>query len=214
VSKRLCVVACLLCACNRPERTSGASAPVLTAPAVSSSSAPGSHEAIDAATPPPAASGFSAAASAVRPGTMRSVVAEGHTSRMRLESDELSYCDSRGGRVLDLVSGVESARERSCDHEWRNSACDGIDIVAAVREPDQDDIIDAKKGLSFPVHGHIHDCAYNSGILLVATGLEIVAIDVMTDHREIKGKEGGNQVAINEAWMAWSDGRKVFAQRR
>jgi hypothetical protein len=24
----------------------------------------------------------------------------------------------------------------------------------------------------------------------------------------------GNQVAINDAWMAWSDDKKVFARRR
>jgi hypothetical protein len=215
VNWRLCLGACLMCACNRTERTNGASGAVVTATAVSSSSTPaGSSEASDAGTPPSVASGISSAASAVRPGTKRSVVAVGHTSRMRLESDALTYCDSRGGRLLDLVSGVESARERSCDHEWRNSSCDGIDFVDAVREPGPDDIIDAKEGPSFPVHGHIHDCAFSSGVLLVATGLEVVAIDVKTDRRDVKLKDGGNQVAINEAWIAWSDGRKVFAQRR
>jgi hypothetical protein len=158
--------------------------------------------------------GINSAAAAVRAGTKRSIVAVGYTSRMRLESDTLTYCDDRGGRALDLASGVESARERSCEHEWRNSACDGIDFVESVREPDQDDIIDAKEGPSFPMHGHIHDCAFNTGILLVATGREVVAIDVKADRRDVKLKGGGTEVAINEAWVAWSDGEKVFAQRR
>jgi len=39
-------------------------------------------------------------------------------------------------------------------------------------------------------------------------------IDVKADRRDVKLKEGGTQVAINDAWLAWSDGKKVFAQRR
>jgi hypothetical protein len=62
--------------------------------------------------------------------------------------------------------------------------------------------------------GRIQDCAFNSGVLLVATGFEVVAIDVKADRRDVKLKDGGNQVAISEAWMAWSDAKKVFAQRR
>ena len=201
----------MICACNRTERTSSVSTPVRAAPVVSSSSTPaGSGNPVDAGTPPSVASGISAAATAVRGGTARSVAAVGHASRMRLESDILTYCDDRGGRVLDLVSGVESAREVSCEHEWRNSACGGIDFVESVREPDQDDIIDAKQGPSFPVHGHIHDCAFSSGILLVATGLEVVAIDVKADRRDVKGKDGGNQVAINDAWMAGPTARRCL----
>jgi len=213
VSKQLVVVACLVCACNRRERTSGP--PIPNTPASPYSSTPAvSGSETDASTRHPAVPGINSAAAAVRAGTKRSIVAVGYTSRMRLESDTLTYCDDRGGRALDLASGVESARERSCEHEWRNSACDGIDFVESVREPDQDDIIDAKEGPSFPMHGHIHDCAFNTGILLVATGREVVAIDVKADRRDVKLKGGGTEVAINEAWVAWSDGEKVFAQRR
>ena len=216
VSKRLLVLICLIGACKRSERTNGASAPARTAPVASPSGSPAvPRNEVDASAPPLIAPGISSAASAARRGTKRTVVAAGFTSGLTLEGDTLSYCDNRGGRAVDLASGVEIPRERPCDkHEERNSGCGGIDFVESVREPDQDDIIDAKMGPSFPVHGHIHDCAFSSGILLVATGQEIITIDVKTDRREVKGKDGGDQVAINDAWLAWSDGRKVFAQRR
>jgi hypothetical protein len=60
----------------------------------------------------------------------------------------------------------------------------------------------------------VTDCAFSNGTLVVATWNEIVAIDIKADKREVKSKVGGPQVAINEAWIAWSDGKKVFAQRR
>ena len=152
-------------------------------------------------------------------GTKRSAVSVGYISGLQLEGDTLTYCDSRGGRALDLSSGVESARERPCDrHEERNRACAEIDFIDAVREPDQNDIIDLNDGMSIPVNGHIHDCAFSSGTLLVATGLEVVAIDVKADQREVLSKEGGQQVAINGSWLAWSEAldkaEKVLARRR
>jgi hypothetical protein len=102
--------------------------------------------------------------------------------------------------------------------EERNSACANIDFIDDVREPDQNDIIDTKEPPFIPVNGHIHDCAFSSGVLLVATGLEVVAIDVKADHRDVLGKQGGTQVAINDSWLAWTvpidKGEKVLARRR
>lgn len=206
MNPRLVLIVCLVGGCNRERTTT----PTASLPSVSAVS----RKATDAGTRP-VAPGSSSAVSSVPHGKTFSAVASGYTSGLRLETDALTYCDNRGGRALDLASGVENGRERVCEkHEERNSGCGGIDFIESVREPDQDDIIDAKVGPSFPVHGHIHDCAFSSGVLLVATGLEVVAIDVKTDRREIKSKDGGDQVAINDEWLAWSDGEKVFAQRR
>jgi hypothetical protein len=155
---------------------------------------------------------------------MRSVITIGYSSGLRLDSNTLIYCDDRGSRGLDLISGVESARADPCPKkpEERNGACDGIEYVVSVRTqwqegrpgPGPDDIIDTKAGISIPTNGRVHDCVFNNGVLLYATGLEIIAVDIKTDRHDKKGNDGGNQVAINDAWLAWSDGAKVFADRR
>ena len=164
----------------------------------------------------PSAAPAPSAAPSIKRGTTLSAVATGDTSGLRFEADELFYCDSRGGRAIDLLTGIESAREHPCDsHEERNRACDGIEVVDQVREPGPDqDIIDLKTGRSQPTHGHVVDCAFSNGTLVVATWNEIVAIDVKADKCEVQSKVGGPQVAINEGWIAWSDGKTVFAQRR
>ena len=237
MNKRLILVACLLGACSRSEPTTSAPVPLHSASIVgvgvgvaadagpvravgpaSASSASSDSVAGSASAVAPATGGgreSSPAASALPRGTKRSTTAVGYTSGLRLESDAATYCDDRGGRALDLVTGKDTAHERQCvKNEERNSACGGIDFVVDVREPDVDDIIDVKDGPSFPVNGHIHDCVFDSGTLLVATGLEVVAFDVKADHRVVKRKDAGDQVAIDAAWMAWSAGGKVFVERR
>ena len=147
MSRQLFVVACLVCGCSRTERTSGPPVPTTLDTHPSRTHAVSRSE-IDAGTPPLVASGISSAASAVRPGTIRSAVVMGYTSGLSLEADTLTYCDNRGGRALDLVSGVETARERPCNrHEERNRGCGEIDFVESVREPDQDELSTPKKGL-------------------------------------------------------------------
>jgi hypothetical protein len=211
MSSRLLLAVFMICACGRTKRTSDAPPPPHT-PA----SAPAPT--ISGPTPLPelSAAPMPSAASSARAGLMRSTVATGYTSGLRLESDLLMYCDDRGGRALDLASGVDRAHEHPCaPGELRNLTCDGIEVVAQVRAPGGiHDIIDLETGPSQPMQGRIQDCAFNSGVLLVATGFEVVAIDVKADRRDVKLKDGGNQVAISQAWMAWSDAKKVFAQRR
>ena len=77
-----------------------------------------------------------------------------------------------------------------------------------------DDIIDTKDDISLPISGHIHDCVFDSGVLLVGTGLEVVAFDIKAGRRIVKSKHAGDQVAISSKWMAWSNGEKSFAERR
>ena len=216
MSKRLLFVVCLVCACRRSEERSGTLTAAHTQTVLEPSSAPaGSQRPLDASAPHSVAPGVSSSASAVPRGRTFSSLAVGYASGLRLEADALTYCDDRGGRMLDLRSGVESARERSCNQQIeRNRDCGNIDFIEAVREPGPDDIIDLKDGSSIPVNGHIHDCAFNAGVLLVATGLETVAIDVRTRRHKVKNKDGGDQVAINDTWLAWSDTLKVFAERR
>jgi hypothetical protein len=226
MNSRLLLVGCMLWACSRNDRESGGALPAR--PAASASTATSvdvSHVQEDAkaraSLSPPSSGGPPHAASPAAlpplPGSILSIVASGYTSGLSFDGDTVSYCDSRGGRAWTLPSGGESAQERACPSaklQERNSDCGEIEIVTAVREPGPDDIIDLKDAPSLPVHGHIHDCAFNSGVLLVATGMEVAAINGKTGHRDVKGKEGGNQVAMNSTWLAWSDGEKVFAQHR
>lgn len=218
MSRRIAFIACLIGACSRNDRASsspdpGRPAPNTGVPSPSISSTPladlSASEGSAVATPLAAPRTVSRA--------ILSIAASGYTSGLRLESDTVSYCDNRGGRVWALATGSEGNYKRQCPSaklQERNSACEGIKFVTQVREPGPDDIIDIAAGPSVPVRGHIHDCAFESGALLVATGVEVVTIDVKTGHRDVKGREGGNQVAINGDWLAWSDGEKVFAQRR
>jgi len=225
VIKYLVFISCSMWACSRNDRTS--SAPAITSPAssVRNSTAPaGPRNQDDARTapsvPPPASEVSAAAtpsAALTLPGAILARAASGYTSGLSLESDTITYCDDRGGRAWALTTQVESEHKRPCPSaklQERNAACEGIAIVTEVREPGPDDIVDLEEGPSLPVKGHIHDCAFSSGVLLVATGLEVVALDVKTGRRAVKSKEGGNQVAVTSAWIAWSDGEKVFAQHR
>ena len=199
-------------ACGRSERATGALVPENSAPSAPTSVAPEVRPAPEGNNAP-----APSAAPPVKLGSTLSAVATGDALGLHLEADALTYCDDRGGRAVDLRTGLESARDRPCEkHEERNRACDGIDVVDRVREPGPgpNDIIDLKNGHSQPVHGHITDCAFSTGVLLFASWNEIVAIDMKTNRRDLKSKEGGPLIAINEAWLAWSDGKKVFAEHR
>jgi len=194
----------LVCSCNRSEGVNGSAAPARSAQNPPVPSAPHQSDAeVNAAASTATASEFSA-------------VTSGYPSGLRLESGLLVFCDSRGGRALDLASGAESARERACPgiDEERNRACADIEAIAAVREPGADDIIDFKQSPSVPVQGHIRDCAYSAGALLVASGEQVVMIDVKSRSSRVEHRGGAAQVAINDTWLAWSSGKKVFAQRR
>ena len=216
MSKSLFLAAMFIFACSHPEPTGDASVPARTAQLTAAPSASaGPVGASVSAVPPPKAAEVGSAALTVPRGARRSTMAVGYTSGLRLESGLATYCDDRRGRALDLATGIDSAYERPCPKdEERNRACDGIAFIEQVREPGLDDIIDTNDGPSIPVNGHIHDCVFNAGVLLVATGLEVVAFDVKADHRKVKSKEGGDQVAISDGWLAWSEGRKVVAERR
>ena len=152
----------------------------------------------------------------VKPGTMRAWAGSGGIWGLHLEADTITYCDRRGRRALSLAFGSEGPSEGACPAlpEERNRACGGIDFIEDVREPDRDDIIDLKDGPSIPVHGFVHDCVFNNGVLLVGSGQEVVAIHMKTDRHEVKSKRPGIMVAMNEQWLAWSDTVKVFAERR
>lgn len=211
--KLLIVAVSLATACSRDEHagqtlnpsTSGSSRSL---PAISQSAV---------ALAPPATSPTTALSSTVTAplSSGRSVTTSGDASGLRLKANTLSYCDGRGSRALDLLSGAETRGQGSCPNEpeVRNITCDGIEYVTSVRAPEHDDIIDTL-GSSIPMKGRLKDCAFDSGVLLVATWDEVMAVDVKSELQHNLAKAGGNQVAINTSWMAWSDGKKVFAQHR
>lgn len=217
MSKRIAIVACVVWSCSRSaqpsptEAASSAGAALVAVP----SAAPTTSATASAGAGGTVASGAPAAAA---PGSVLSIVPTGRMSGLSLEPEAVSYCDSRGGRMWNPATGAVEPQERKCPvpkDESRNSDCGEIEIVADIRAPGgNDDTIYFKGAPTVNLHGRIHDCAYDSGVLLVATGQEIVAIDVKTGHRDVRNKDGGGQVAINAAWLAWSDCEKVFAQHR
>jgi len=205
------IVGISICACARRNGTNNATG---EAPVVGAHKAPAAAPAIDAGNAPAPSAPI---ASAVVPtGTKRSTVASGFGSGLRLDADTLIYCDKRGSRALDLIAGVERAHDGACPTlpEWRNRACGGIDFIEQVREPGVDDIIDTTEDLSLPISGHIHDCVFDSGVLLVGTGLEVVAFDVKAQRRIVKSRAAGDQVAITSKWLAWSNRENIVAERR
>ena len=229
MSKQGFAAACLICACTRHAPTTQDSGAERTTPhleprgAVARVVERGTAPSAASATPSPTVDGGAPAASLASAGvpsgprgSRRSWGGNGYTKRLRLDANTLTYCDDRGSRAVDLTSGVERAHDGACPNalEERNRDCGGIDFISEVREPGPDDIIDLTNGTSIPVQGFIHDCAFNRGILLIATGMQVVAIDVKANRQVVKGKDGGDQVALNETWLAWAEGKNVFAERR
>ena len=220
--RTLATLACwLLWACSRNERATEApplraasSASAGPAAMLAQSSVAGNAVTEGRVTAPTA----SGKAPPIVAGSILSVTPKGYASGLELISDTLTYCDDRGGRALDLTSGIESAHERRCPKkpEERNRGCTGVDVVASVDQLGADDYIDVNDKSSIHVNGHINDCVYDGGVLLYASWDEVVTIDVKTRHRETKSKrkEGAAQVAIDGSWIAWLDTKKVFAQRR
>lgn len=228
--KRWLYAACVVGACSRGEPTSTS-----TAQATVAASATGDPSAIErrspatlptgpveqaasGAAPSPTAAMPPAMPSALaKPGSTLTVGASGVTSGLRLASDSLLFCDKRGGRAIDLTSGAETAHEHPCPkREERNGACEDLPLAVTVSSPGQGgyDVVEIAGSPPNRMQGRVHDCALDTGLLAIATGSDVVTIDVKTHRKTVVSKSGGDQVAINAAWLAWSDGLKVYVQHR
>jgi hypothetical protein len=152
-----------------------------------------------------------------KPAAVLTVAATGVTSGLRLASELLLFCDKRGGRAIDLRTGVEAAHEHHCpSHEERNGACEDLGLPVTVSTPGAAgyDVVAIDGAPPYRMRGRVHDCALHSGRLAIATGSEVVTIDVEAHRTRVVSKAGGDQVAIDASWLAWSDGLRVYVQHR
>jgi len=147
MSKQGFAAVCLICACARHEPTSQGSGAEHTTPhleprraatgVVERGAAPSTANASASPTVDggaPTATLASAGVPSGPRGSRRSWGGSGYTKRLRLDANTLTYCDDRGSRAVDLISGVERAHDGACPNapEERNRDCGGIDFISEV----------------------------------------------------------------------------------
>lgn len=145
-----------------------------------------------------------------------SIVADGEPSGLHFEGGGLTFCDKRGGRRLDLQTGRDAESARNCpDLQEANTACSGLPLHVAVRAPlsEPSDIVDID-GLSVPLDGRVHDCAADGKVLAIVTASAAVLIDTTKGASKEISSKGGDRVAIESKWVAWSKGSEVRVASR
>ena len=129
---------------------------------------------------------------------------------LRFEDGALAFCDSQGGRRLDLKTGQAAVAQIECKKEEANTACSGLSLDVTVSAPsaEPNDVVDVG-GSSFPMKGRVHDCATDGKALAVVTNSRVVLIRPANGTSVEVNAEGGDRVAINSRWVAWADGSSV-----
>lgn len=139
----------------------------------------------------------------------------GRTFDLRVEGDEVSFCDERGARTLDVVTGTDAPAGRSCRDEEGNTTCSNPSVEVEVSTPGLGPVdrvyVHAK---FYMLEGRVHDCAVANGVLLLVTGANVIAIDSVTDRLDVIATRGGSRAALGARWIAWSDAAGVHARPR
>jgi hypothetical protein len=145
--------------------------------------------------------------------TERTVTAEGEPSVLLIGAETVLFCDKRGPRKLDLNTGADTVGDQSCaKSEEANASCSGLPLDITVRAPpsEPNDIVDVA-GSSFPLKGHVQDCAVDGKVLAVVTSSGVTVIDTVKGTPTQLDQVGGDRVAIGHSWVAWADGSKLHA---
>jgi hypothetical protein len=159
----------------------------------------------------PRAAPVAAPAASAPARTALTVATKGEPSDLRLKDGMLSFCDKRGRRKLDLISGRDTALGGTCPNNAEpNTACGGLSLDVAVRSPltEPNDIVDLD-GWSVPLKGRVHDCAADGKALAIVTASIVLLIDVTKRKTKEIGRQGGDRVTIDPGWVAWSKGSKL-----
>jgi hypothetical protein len=129
--------------------------------------------------------------------------------------DAISYGDDRGGRRINPKTGEDVRVERACAQAEGNAACDGLFIALTVRMPGLglDDVVDPPD-YSFPLVGHVHDCAVDEKTIAVVTHSQVSLLDAASGNAKVIDEEGADRIAIGPWWVAWSDGAIVRWRKR
>jgi hypothetical protein len=142
-----------------------------------------------------------------------SIVATGYPFGLHFADGVLDFCDDSGGRELNLKTGKQVPKDRSCTaKDEPNVACSGLGLDVEVRAPlsDPNDIVDVG-GSSFPLKGRVHDCAADGKLLAVITASTTVVINTTKSTTTQVSPEGGDRVALANGWVAWTVGSNVHA---
>ncbi|RAR57612.1 hypothetical protein C7401_115168 [Paraburkholderia unamae] len=149
-----------------------------------------------------------------RPGT---IATAGRPLWLRLQNGELTFCDTRGTRKLDLATGRDIALSQPCTSAVEpNTACSGVDPDVSVRAllSEPNDIVDID-GISVPLNGRVHDCAIGGKTLAVVTASSVVLISLGEGVVSKVSSSGGDRVAISPGWIAWSNAATLnWVQRK
>ncbi|GEM_PF-3190832 len=144
---------------------------------------------------------------------------------LRFESDtSVSYCDKEGSQIINLQTGKANHFSRECKPEGAgNTNCDvpGLDIEIRVPsvEPTKNlkdgeiflggnDIVEVG-GSSYPMVGHIEDCAVDGKSISIVTESRIVRINTEKETHYDLDKNGGNRIVTRAGWSVWSTDTQV-----
>jgi|SRR5450432_3045544 hypothetical protein len=156
-----------------------------------------------------------AKASSTATASQLGINAEGEPYGLRFEDGALVFCDTRGGRRLDLKTGQSAAADLNCKKNEPDTACSSVTPNVSVRAPlsEPNDLVDVD-GFSFPLTGRVHDCAAEGKTIAIVTASSVVMIDAANGAMIKINSQGGDRVAIDSGWVAWTDGSKVNAMLR
>jgi hypothetical protein len=141
------------------------------------------------------------------------VTAQGEPYNLRFAGGALDFCDTRGGRELNLKTGEEISKDRTCTpKDEPNTACSGLSLDVEVRSPQSEpnDIVDVG-GSSFPLNGRVHDCAADGKSLAVITASTTALIDTAKETTTQISPSGGDRVVLGSGWVAWTAGSNIHA---
>lgn len=151
---------------------------------------------------------------AILPGTRRDAKVVGKAYGLRVEWNEVSFCDGRGGRAIDLATGEERRLDRDCTpDDAPNDACDIGEIDVTVEEHSAADRLQLN-GATYPVSGRVRDCDADGDGLAVVTDKALVVVDAHGDVTTVDLASGGKRLAFGPKWIAWSDATSVHAVHR
>jgi hypothetical protein len=143
------------------------------------------------------------------------VTTKGAAWDLRVSSAGVRFCDKGNYEWLSLVPGTGRAIDGNCRPPREpNVSCSGV-AGASVRTPSRgpDDVLDAS-GHSFPLKGHVRDCANDASVIALATGGGVVLVDTATGRQTVIAPDDADRVGVSAEWVAWTRGETLHVQRR
>jgi hypothetical protein len=131
---------------------------------------------------------------------------QGAIASLGFDGRVLRFCDSRGSHRVNEDDEVVAVDGSRCpEPQDQNTSCQGLPLDVSVRTPpgEPNDIIDIGAS-SFPLHGHVQDCAASRSRLVIGTGSTVILIDAAQNTVKTLSEEGSGRVAVTRDWIAWA----------